>query len=98
MASLAGKVALLTGAASGIGLAIAVNVISPFPQTVLLPPPLETYISLSLTSLVGLMIGLMISCLATNSDQANSMIPMILIFQILFSGVIFKLTGFGEVF
>ncbi len=79
-------------------LVIAVNVISPFPQTVLLPPPLEIYISLALTSLVGLMIGLMISCLAANSDQANSIIPVILIFQILFSGVIFKLTGFGEVF
>jgi len=79
-------------------LVITVNVISPFPQTVLLPPPLEIYVSLSLTSLVGLMIGLMISCLAANSDQANSIIPVILIFQILFSGVIFKLTGIGEVF
>jgi len=78
-------------------LVIAVNVISPFPQTVLLPPPLEMYVSLALTSLVGLMIGLMISCLTANSDQANSIIPVILIFQILFSGVIFKLTGFGEV-
>ncbi len=78
-------------------LVIAVDVISPFPQTVLLPPPLEIYVSLALTSLVGLMIGLMISCLTANSDQANSIIPVILIFQILFSGVIFKLTGFGEV-
>ena len=79
-------------------LAIAVNVISPFPKTVLLPPPLEIYVSLALTSLVGLMMGLMISSLTANSDQANSIIPVILIFQILFSGVIFKLTGFGEVF
>ncbi|HEX6554734.1 MAG TPA: ATP-binding cassette domain-containing protein [Ktedonobacteraceae bacterium] len=79
-------------------LVIAVNVISPFPQTVLLPPPLEIYVSLALTSLVGLMIGLMISSLTANSDQANSIIPVILIFQILFSGVIFKLAGFGEVF
>jgi len=79
-------------------LVIAVDVISPFPQTVLLPPPLEMYVSLALTSLVGLMIGLMISCLVANSDQANSIIPVILIFQILFSGVIFKLTGFGEIF
>ncbi|MFL5655930.1 MAG: ATP-binding cassette domain-containing protein [Ktedonobacteraceae bacterium] len=79
-------------------LVIAVNVISPFPGTVLLPPPLEIYVSLALTSLVGLMIGLMISSLTANSDQANSIIPVILIFQILFSGVIFKLAGFGEVF
>ena len=79
-------------------LVIAVNVISPFPRAVLLPPPLEIYVSLSLTSLVGLMIGLMISSVTANSDQANSIIPVILIFQILFSGVIFKLAGFGEVF
>ncbi|TMB75298.1 MAG: FHA domain-containing protein [Chloroflexi bacterium] len=79
-------------------LVIAVNVISPFPRTVLMPPPLEIYVSLSLTSLVGLMIGLMISSVTANSDQANSIIPVILIFQILFSGVIFKLAGFGEVF
>src|SRR5438046_1164543 len=57
-------------------LVIAVDVISPIPQTVLLPPPLEIYVSLALTSLVGLMI----SCLAANSDQANSIIPVILIF------------------
>ncbi len=63
---------------TGIGLAIVVNVISPFPQTVLLPPPLEIYVSLSLTSLVGLMISLMISCLTANSDQANSIIHVIL--------------------
>jgi ABC-type multidrug transport system ATPase subunit/ABC-type multidrug transport system permease subunit len=77
-------------------LVIAVNVISPFPKTVLLPPPLEIYVSVALTSLVGLMIGLIISSLTANSDQANSIIPVILIFQILFSGVIFTLTGFGE--
>jgi energy-coupling factor transporter ATP-binding protein EcfA2 len=79
-------------------LVIAVNAISPFPKAVLLPPPLEIYVSLSLTSLVGLMIGLMISSLATSSDQANSIIPIVLIFQILFSGVVFHLTGSAEVF
>jgi ABC transport system ATP-binding/permease protein len=79
-------------------LVISVNFISPFPKAILLPPPLEIYISLSLTSLVGLMMGLMISSLATSSDQANSIIPLVLIFQILFSGVIFHLTGFGEAF
>jgi len=40
----------------------------------------------------------MISSLTANSDQANSIIPVILIFQILFSGVIFRLSGLGEVF
>src|ERR1019366_314209 len=77
-------------------LVIAVDIISPFPHTVLLPPLLEIYISLALTSLVGLMMGLMISSLTENSDQANSLIPLLLILQLLFSGVIFKLTGFAR--
>lgn len=79
-------------------LVVAVNIITAFPKTVLLPPPLEIYVSLVLTSLVGLMMGLVISSLVVNSDQANSMIPLILIFQILLSGVVFPLTGFGVVF
>jgi len=78
-------------------LVIAVNAISPFQQSVLLPPPLEIYISLALTSLVGLMMGLMISAMTANSDQANSIIPVILILQIIFSGIIFKLNGISQV-
>ncbi len=78
-------------------LVIAVNAISPFQQAVLLSPPLEIYISLSLTALAGLMMGLMISSLTANSDQANSIISVILVPQIIFSGVIFKLSGFAQV-
>ena len=78
-------------------LVIAVNLVAPFQTSIMLPPPLEIYITLSLTSLVGLMIGLLISSLTANSDQANSIIPVILIFQILFSGVVFQLSGFAEV-
>ncbi len=77
-------------------LVIAIDIISPFPHTVLLPPLLEIYISLALTALVGLMMGLMISSLTANSDQANSLVPLLLILQLLFSGVIFKLTGFAR--
>ena len=78
-------------------LVIAVNAIAPFQTSIMLPPPLEIYVTLSLTSLVGLMIGLLISSLTANSDQANSIIPVILIFQILFSGVVFQLSGFAQV-
>jgi len=78
-------------------LVIAVNAAAPFQTGIMLPPPLEIYISLALTSLVGLMIGLLISSLTDNSDQANSIIPVILIFQILFSGVVFQLSGFAQV-
>src|SRR5437764_14413311 len=37
-------------------LVIAVNAISPFPRTVLLPPPLQIYVSLSPTSLAARLI------------------------------------------
>jgi ABC-type multidrug transport system ATPase subunit/pSer/pThr/pTyr-binding forkhead associated (FHA) protein/ABC-type multidrug transport system permease subunit len=76
-------------------LVIAVNIVAPFQTSIMLPPPLEIYITLSLTSLVGLMIGLLISSLTANSDQANSIIPVILILQIMFSGVVFQLSGFS---
>ncbi len=77
---------------------VAINIIATFPNTVLLPSSLEIYVSLVLTSLVGLMMGLAISSLVVNSDQANSVIPLMLIFQILLSGVVFPLIGFGVMF
>ncbi len=78
-------------------LVIVVNATSAFQQGVVLPPALEIYVSLSLTSLAGLMIGLMISSLTANSDQANAIIPLIIIAQIIFSGVIFKLPSSANV-
>ena len=54
---------------------------------------LELYVSLLLTSLVGLMIGLLISALAPNTDRAISLVPIVLIPQIIFSNVVFSLSG-----
>jgi ABC-type multidrug transport system ATPase subunit/pSer/pThr/pTyr-binding forkhead associated (FHA) protein len=74
-------------------LVIAVNWIAPIQHSILLPPPLEIYITLALTSLAGLMIGLTISALAPNNDRAVSLIPIILIPQVIFSGLLFNLDG-----
>src|SRR5579875_1773399 len=63
----------------------------PLQQGVLLPPLLETYITLCLTSLAGLMIGLTISAIAPNNDRAISFVPIILIPQVIFSGAIIPL-------
>lgn len=52
---------------------------------------LEIYITLALTSLVGAMLGLVVSALAPNSDRAMSFIPIILIPQVIFSGFLFAL-------
>ncbi len=55
----------------------------------------ELYISLVLMSLVGLTLGLLISALAPNTDRAVSIVPIVLIPQIIFSNVIFILSGDG---
>lgn len=63
----------------------------PLHQGIFLSPILETYITLSLTSLAGLMIGLTISAIAPNNDRAISFVPIILLPQVIFSGAIIPL-------
>ena len=54
---------------------------------------IELYITLLLSSFVGLMMGLVVSALVPNSDRAVSIVPVLLIPQIIFSSVIFELKG-----
>ncbi|HWQ13753.1 MAG TPA: FHA domain-containing protein [Roseiflexaceae bacterium] len=61
------------------------------PQGVLLPIWLELFVTTVLTSLAGLAIGLAISAFAATPDRAISIVPLALIPQILFAGVIFSL-------
>ncbi|MEO7001284.1 MAG: ATP-binding cassette domain-containing protein, partial [Ktedonobacterales bacterium] len=56
----------------------------------------EFYLSLLLLSVVGLMMGLLVSALAPNTDRAISFVPILLIPQIIFANVIFTLKGAGE--
>jgi hypothetical protein len=51
----------------------------------------EVFIALSLAALCGMMLGLTISALVPNNDQAMSFIPLVLIPQVVFSGAIFPL-------
>jgi ABC transport system ATP-binding/permease protein len=74
-------------------LVLAVNWIAPIQQGILLPAPLEVYITMALTSLAGLMIGLTISALAPNNDRAGILIPIVLIPQVIFSGLLFNLNS-----
>ncbi|HZU67126.1 MAG TPA: FHA domain-containing protein [Ktedonobacteraceae bacterium] len=74
-------------------LVIMVAVVAPFHQGVFLPVTLEIYITLALTSLAGLMLGLAISALVPNNDRAMSFVPIILIPQVIFSGIIFEING-----
>jgi hypothetical protein len=72
-------------------LTLVVEIGEPLQQGIFLSPILETYITLALTSLTGLMIGLTISAIAPNNDRAISFVPLILLPQVIFSGAIIPL-------
>ncbi len=76
-------------------LVLVVDVKAPFQHSIFLPPVLEIYITMALTAIAGLMIGLTISAIAPNNDRATSFIPIILIPQVIFSGIIFALNNPG---
>lgn len=68
-------------------LILIVNAFEPFANGVFLPVLLETYITVVLCSLSGLMIGLAVSAFAANEDTANSLLPFVLIPEVIFAGV-----------
>lgn len=70
---------------------LVVNFKSPFTHSVFLPPLLEIYVSMALASLAGLLTGLLISAVVPNNDRALSLIPLPLIPQVIFAGVVFSL-------
>jgi ABC-type multidrug transport system ATPase subunit/ABC-type multidrug transport system permease subunit len=74
-------------------LVFVVNAIAPILQGIILPAIVEVYITMALTSLAGLMLGLTVSALAPNNDRAVSFIPIILIPQVIFSGLLFQINS-----
>ena len=68
-------------------LLLIVNAFEPLHQGVFLPVLLENYITIALSAFAGLMIGLAVSAFAANEDTANSLLPFILIPQVIFAGV-----------
>ena len=80
-----------------------VNLKTPFHQGIFLPVIAEITITMMLTSLAGLMIGLVISALTPNTDRALSLVPLVLLPQVIFSGAVFNLNtpilqAIGDVF
>lgn len=69
----------------------AVNLKTPFHQGIFLPVIAEISITMALAALAGMMIGLLISALAPNTDRALSLVPIVLVPQVIFSGAVFKL-------
>ncbi len=56
----------------------------------------EMYVTVLLTILASMSIGLLISALVKSGDKAMTLAPFVLIIQLLFSGILFKLEGIGK--
>jgi ABC-type multidrug transport system ATPase subunit len=72
-------------------LVLFVNAKAPFSHSILFSPLVEIYITMALTALAGLMTGLLISAIVPNNDRAMSLVPLPLIPQVIFAGVLFSL-------
>ena len=63
------------------------------PRGALFPAAFELIVGVWLTAMAGIGIGLLVSAIASNTDKAVSIVPIILIPQIILSGMIFALPG-----
>ncbi len=64
---------------------------------VFLPLSAEMFITLSLSMIAGLSLGLLISAYARTSDLATSLMFLALIVQIIFSGLLFDASGLAQI-
>jgi len=60
---------------------------------IVLPAVIEIYLSIALCGLAGIALGLCVSAIASTPDKATSLVPIVLVPQILFSGIVFGLRG-----
>lgn len=65
-------------------------------SSVMFAPEVEIFITCFLTILSSVATGLFVSSLFTNTDRAMTIVPLLLIPQILFSGILFTLEGVTE--
>lgn len=65
--------------------------------SLIFPSFIEILMTTFLTSLASVAMGLFVSCLFNNPDRAMTVAPILLMPQILFSGLIFKLDGATEI-
>ena len=65
-------------------------------EGILTQPWVELWITTFLTAIASAAMGLFVSSLFTNADRAMTVAPILLLPQILFSGLIFKLSGVTE--
>jgi ABC-type multidrug transport system ATPase subunit len=93
---LAAKVAVLFALVlvqSAILLGVVALVVDLPAAGVVAPAALELFVTIALAGLAGLGLGLCVSAVASTPDKATSLIPIVLVPQVLFGGVMFALHG-----
>lgn len=85
------KLLVLVQSALLVGVVAAVTKLPP--SGVILPPLVEIYVTIVLAGVAGIALGLCISAIATTPDKATSLIPIVLVPQVLFAGIMFGLKG-----
>ena len=97
---LGSKIAVLIGFAAlqvlALLVVVALRVQVPV-NGVLLPGPVELYITLLLTTSVGILLGLFISAVAANSSSVIYIVLFAVFVQIIFAGVFFELPGAAKI-
>lgn len=70
-----------------------------YPQDgILLPAPLELYVTLVLGTMAAILMGLLISAIVPNANTVIYIVFLVLFFQMIFAGVLFDLPGFAQPF
>ncbi|MEB3191457.1 MAG: ATP-binding cassette domain-containing protein [Snowella sp.] len=99
-AYLISKISILSGLALLQTAAMAIVILASFRSP--LSPPLPWFLGLMITSYLTLFaaicLGLMVSTISKSSTQANTALPILLLPQIIFSGVLFKIQGISQYF
>ncbi len=63
---------------------------------IVMPAMVELMVTSALAGLAGIALGLCISVVASTPDKATSLIPIVLVPQVLFAGLMFRLGGLSE--
>lgn len=66
-------------------------------RSLVMPATLELMTTSVLAGLAGITLGLCISVVASTPDKATSLIPIVLVPQVLFAGLMFKLGGVSDI-
>ncbi|HEU5368736.1 MAG TPA: ABC transporter permease, partial [Ktedonobacterales bacterium] len=70
---------------------VIVDLFEPLHQGIFLPVLLETYITLALAGVGGVLLGFAISAWAPNEDTAARLLAVVIVPQVIFSGVVVPL-------